>query len=84
MFTESFANTIGEEMANHLIVEFSEEEVWNCIKSCDGNKSPGLDGFNMKSIKSRWRLMKNDVMNFLCEFHKNCKLFRCIRNLIQS
>lgn len=64
---------IDERMRSSLIQSFSEEEVWNVMKSCDGNKSPGPDEFNMLSIKKGWGFMKKDIMDFLSEFHKNCK-----------
>lgn len=41
----------GEVLCN----QFSEEEVWQAIKSCDGNKAPWLDGFNLSFIKSSWK-----------------------------
>ena len=69
-----------EEMADQLVKAFTENEVWNCIKSCDGNKAPGPDGFNMLSIKKRWCFMKKDILDFMGEFHKNCKLPKCLNS----
>ena len=43
-------NTISVEDADGLLKEFSEIEVWSAIMSCDGNKAPGPDGFNMLSV----------------------------------
>ncbi|CAL5440414.1 unnamed protein product [Camellia sinensis] len=34
-----------------LEAEFSEEEIKCTVKNCDGNKAPGLDGFNLASIQ---------------------------------
>lgn len=73
-------NTIQSEMCENLIVEFSENEVWKAIKSCDGNKAPGPDGFNMLSIKKSWDFMKSDIMNFFAEFHRNGRLPKCINS----
>lgn len=77
---DRFGDTISEVMANQLVAEFTEEEVWNNIKSCDGNKAPGPDGFNMLSIKKGWRFMKKDIMVFLGEFHRNNKLTKSLNS----
>ncbi|PNX80406.1 cysteine-rich receptor-like protein kinase, partial [Trifolium pratense] len=60
---------------NDLLLEpFSEEEVREIIWSCDGNKSPGPDGFNLNFLKFCWPIVKSDVMAFLSEFHSNAVL----------
>ncbi|MCH80575.1 LINE-1 reverse transcriptase like [Trifolium medium] len=50
---------------------FLEEDVREVIWSCDGNKSPGPDGFNFNFLKECWSTLKIDVMEFLNEFHQN-------------
>ncbi|GAU23824.1 hypothetical protein TSUD_27340 [Trifolium subterraneum] len=52
-----------------LLEPFAEEEVREIIWSCDGNKSPGPDGFNLNFLKSCWNIVKSDVLAFLAEFH---------------
>lgn len=34
-------------VADHIEAEFTEAEIWAAVRSCDGNKAPGPDGFNM-------------------------------------
>lgn len=34
-----------------LEARFSEKEVWGCLGECNGDKTPGPDGFNMKFTK---------------------------------
>lgn len=34
-----------------LEAEFSEEEIWEAVKDCDGNKAPRPDGFNLSCIQ---------------------------------
>ena len=58
MFIERQGVTISEEIVGHLVEVFTEDEIWRCIISCDGNKAPGLDGFNMLSIIKGWYFMK--------------------------
>lgn len=53
---------------------FSEEEVWQAVKACDGNKAPGPDGFNLSFIKSSWKVIKRDILQFCSEFHANSRL----------
>ncbi|KAI8537443.1 hypothetical protein RHMOL_Rhmol09G0024200 [Rhododendron molle] len=73
-FTERMGNSIDEVMATSLIQKFTEDEVWEVIKSCDGNKAPGPDGFNLSCIKKGWSFMKTDILNFMEEFHTHCSL----------
>lgn len=65
---------IDESMRANLTANFSELEIWNAIKGCDGNKAPGPDGFNIASIKKGWDFMKDDILRFMEEFHKNSNL----------
>ncbi|GAU31750.1 hypothetical protein TSUD_146380 [Trifolium subterraneum] len=41
------------------------------VSSCDGNKSPGPDGFNLNFWKACWSFVKEDVLAFFNEFHSN-------------
>ncbi|XP_058734303.1 uncharacterized protein LOC131606033 [Vicia villosa] len=51
-----------------LEVPFLEEEVRDVIWNSDGDKSPGLDGFNMGFYKICWPFLKKDILNFVNEF----------------
>ncbi|MCH79622.1 cysteine-rich receptor-like protein kinase, partial [Trifolium medium] len=57
-----------------LIKLFLMEEVKAAVWDCDSYKSPGPDGINFGSIKDFWDLVKGDVMRFILEFHRNCRL----------
>ncbi|GKV49720.1 hypothetical protein SLEP1_g56454 [Rubroshorea leprosula] len=59
-----------------LTAPFSEEEIKTAVWDCESSKSPGLDGFNFKFIKSEWETIKRDVIEFLHEFQKNGKLVK--------
>ncbi|KAK3226320.1 hypothetical protein Dsin_006182 [Dipteronia sinensis] len=50
---------------------FSPDVVWTTLSSCDGNKVPGLDGFNLNFIKKNWNVIMVDFMKFLEDFHQN-------------
>jgi hypothetical protein len=41
---------------------FSEEEVWNVIRSMPTDKAPGLDGFTGLFYQSAWPVIKEDIM----------------------
>ncbi|XP_057506509.1 uncharacterized protein LOC130789694 [Actinidia eriantha] len=69
MSIEGQGAIISEEMAGQLVDVFTEDEIWRCIKYCDGNKAPGPDGFNMLSIKKGWYFMKKNILDFMGEFH---------------
>ncbi|OMO53991.1 reverse transcriptase [Corchorus capsularis] len=59
---------------------FTEKEVWEAIDSCDGNKSPGPDGFNLNFFKSYWRAVKEEVMIFMEDFHRTGSFDRRINS----
>jgi len=63
-----------------LITPFSVIEVKEAVWGCDSFKSPGPDGVNFGFIKEFWNELKDDVMRFLSEFHRNGKLSKGINN----
>jgi hypothetical protein len=67
-------NSLSAEENESLLAPFDEEEVRETIWSCDGNKSPGPDGFNLNFFKACWCIVKHDVLAFLNEFHVNAIL----------
>ena len=68
--------SVGE--GGSLIKPFSEGEVKEAIWDCDSFKSPGPDGVNFGFIKEFWIELKDDVMRFVSEFHRNGKLAKGI------
>lgn len=67
--------TIGDDEAKRdLEAEFTLEEVWAAVKDCNGNKAPGLDGFNLFYIQKNWEVMRSEILQFMHEFHSNGKL----------
>jgi hypothetical protein len=61
-----------------LVKPFSFEEVKSVVWDCDSFKSPGPDGVNFGFIKEFWLILKEDIMRFIMEFHRNGKLARGI------
>jgi len=61
-----------------LIKPFSVEEVHALVWDYDSFKSPGPDGVNFGFIKEFWQVLKDDIMRFFTEFHRNGKLARGI------
>jgi hypothetical protein len=57
-----------------LIIPFALEEIEEVVTECDGNKSPGPDGFNFNFVKSFWYLLKNEVRILFDQFHGNASL----------
>lgn len=45
-------NSLDGSQAAKLVELFTEEEIKEAVWSCEGNKSPGPDGFNFNFIKS--------------------------------
>jgi len=63
-----------------LVKPFSLDEVKVAVWDCENFKCPGPDGINFGYIKDFWDIMKDDVMRFLVEFHRNGKLAKGINN----
>jgi len=59
---------------------FSVEEVKAAVWECENYKCPGPDGVSFGFIKDFWDMLKEDVMRFLKEFHRNGKLTKGINN----
>ncbi|KAF5797593.1 putative RNA-directed DNA polymerase [Helianthus annuus] len=68
--------TISEQNRLMLCEEFSEVEVWSAIKSCDGGKSPGPDGFSLKFYKKFWKELKHLIMGVMRDFHSTGDISR--------
>jgi hypothetical protein len=71
-------NSLSAEDNELLLAPFMEEEVKETIWSCDGNKSPGSDGFNLNFFKACWPIVKYDVMAFLVN---SMQMLFCLRHL---
>ncbi|CAK8571444.1 unnamed protein product [Lathyrus sativus] len=61
---------LEEERKLFLEADFSSAEVRKDVFSCDGNKCPGVDGFNIKFIKSCWDIVGQDFTSCILEFFK--------------
>jgi hypothetical protein len=65
-----FPSISGEENLE-LTSPFTLEEIEEVVKSSDGNKSPGPDGFNFSFLKKFWELLKGDIRIMFDQFHGN-------------
>ncbi|WJX73888.1 hypothetical protein P8452_57616 [Trifolium repens] len=62
---------LSEEENVNLTNPFSLEEIEAVVRSSDGNKSPGPDGFNFAFVKTFWDLLKGDLRTLFDQFHGN-------------
>ncbi|KAE8656311.1 putative naringenin-chalcone synthase [Hibiscus syriacus] len=62
-------NKITLDQSQLLQREFSEDEIWETLKSCDSNKAPGPDGLNLGFFKRLWPILKEDIMIFFRNFY---------------
>ena len=63
-----------------LVKPFSLDEVKVAVWDCENFKCPGPDGINFGFIKDFWNIVKDDVMRFLVEFHRNGRLAKGLNN----
>ncbi|KAJ0901627.1 putative RNA-directed DNA polymerase [Helianthus annuus] len=75
-FSGSGVPSIPVHLSSSLCDSFSEAEVLQAIKSCDGGKAPGPDGFTLKFFKVFWSKLKPWVLSFLNEFHRSGSIGR--------
>ncbi|RVW43416.1 Transposon TX1 uncharacterized 149 kDa protein [Vitis vinifera] len=64
--------------ANALETPFLEEEVFDALVGCNGDKAPGPDGFSMAFWLFAWEFVKADVMGFFKEFYENGKFVKSL------
>lgn len=57
-----------------LVAPFSMEEIEGVLEDCEGDKSPGPDGFNFTFVKNFWYLIKGEIRIMFDQFHGNDKL----------
>lgn len=75
-----FKSVRNSQAFDMLEAEFTEEEIWEAVKNCDGNKAPGPDGFNLLCFQKHWKVVKGDVIQFMKEFHTHGKLVKGINS----
>jgi len=63
-----------------LVKPFSMDEVKAAVWDCDNFKCPGPDGITFGFIKDFWDILREDVMRFLVEFHRNGRLAKGINS----
>ncbi|KAL9688405.1 hypothetical protein QQ045_032826 [Rhodiola kirilowii] len=73
-----FFDSVSEVQREFLESWISREEVLIALKSSDGNKAPGPDGFNMNFFKKLWFTVEEEVMGFINEFCENGRLSKGI------
>ncbi|GKV02143.1 hypothetical protein SLEP1_g14613 [Rubroshorea leprosula] len=71
---------ISEERKVWLERPFSTEEIEERLRSCEGTKALGPDGYNFNFIKFAWSTLKEDFVNFFNEFYQNGKLVKGINS----
>ncbi|KAL6343127.1 hypothetical protein AAG906_019670 [Vitis piasezkii] len=67
--------TLDQLDASTLESPFTEEEVFNALLSCNGDKAPGPDGLSMAFWQFAWDFVKADVLCFFKEFYENGKFW---------
>jgi hypothetical protein len=65
-------NSTDAEEAKWLERAFEESEIFEVVKTLNGDKASGLDGFSLAFFESCWMILKEDVMNFFHDIHQGC------------
>ena len=56
-------------MSEWLERPFNDEEIKEAVFDCDGDKSPGPDGYSMAVFQDQWDIVKNDLVKIFEEFY---------------
>jgi len=72
--------TLSHREGAGLIKPSSVDEVKAAVWDCDNFKCPGPDGIFFGFIKDFWDILKDDVLCFLHEFHRNGRLSKGINS----
>ncbi|CAK8536638.1 unnamed protein product [Lathyrus sativus] len=67
-------NCLSEVESTKLEEVFSREKIKEVIWECDGDKSPGPDGYNITFLKKCWDILGEDVIGAIQEFHTTVHL----------
>ncbi|RVW86319.1 Transposon TX1 uncharacterized 149 kDa protein [Vitis vinifera] len=67
---------LEEREVERLEQPFSEEEVFEALKGCCGEKAPGPDGFSMAFWQFAWDFVKVEVLNLFRQFHETGRFVR--------
>lgn len=67
---------ISEQDNITLIEMFSREEIKKTVWDCEGNKSPGPDGYNFTFMKSCWNVVGEEFCDMVADFHCNDRIVR--------
>ncbi|XP_019242559.1 PREDICTED: uncharacterized protein LOC109222690, partial [Nicotiana attenuata] len=66
----SIHQMITEEDNLMLQSPFGEQEIWDSVKACAGDKAPGPDGFSMAFFNKCWVVVKKDVVAAVQNFYE--------------
>ncbi|XP_028102778.1 uncharacterized protein LOC114302018 [Camellia sinensis] len=69
-----FNSVQSSSVFHDLEAVFSEDKVRAAVKECNGDKAPGLDGFNLLFFQKLWGSVHHEAMNFLRDFHATNRL----------
>lgn len=59
---------LSQEEADNLELPFSEEEIWEAVKSLGQERAPGPDGYPLVFFKRCWSFLKVDLIAMMQEF----------------
>lgn len=61
---------ISDDNIINLEGEFIENEIYEALRDCNGNKAPNPDRFNIKFLQEFWYIIKGDVVEIFREMHE--------------
>ena len=63
-----------------LTMPFGVDEIKEVVWDCESFKSPGPDGIHTGFIKDFWPELKDDILRFMTQFHRNGRLSKGINS----
>ena len=64
-------SSLPDDARDDMVKDMTMDELEFIIKSCEQNKSPGLDGLSYELYQETFQIIKEDLLEvFLCQLHR--------------
>ncbi|KAK8577489.1 hypothetical protein V6N13_027761 [Hibiscus sabdariffa] len=80
LLQELLPSSLSEDEANHLVREFSDEEIRSAFFEQGNDKSPGPDGYSACFFKTAWDIVGRDFIQTIRFFFAQSKLMARFNN----
>nr|GEV88392.1 hypothetical protein [Tanacetum cinerariifolium] len=77
-----FVDGLSIDVANHMVLAVTDQEIWDAIFSMGNDKAPGSDGYSVVFFKEAWDIIAQDVIKDIKEFFVSGVLLKELNHTI--